>query len=41
MKMSNKTYDIWKFIAQYVLPAVATAIVVLPVPLFESQNTIS
>lgn len=29
MKMSNKTYDIWKFIAQYLLPAVATAIVTI------------
>ncbi len=26
MKMSNKLYDILKFIAQYVLPAIATCV---------------
>lgn len=27
MKLNNKTYDLWKRIAQYILPAVATFIV--------------
>lgn len=27
MKLNNKNYDLWKRIAQYVLPAVATFIV--------------
>lgn len=27
MKMKNETYDFWKKIAQYVLPAVATFVV--------------
>lgn len=27
MKLNNKSYDIWKRIAQYILPAVATFIV--------------
>ena len=27
MKLSNKSYDLWKSIAQYVLPAIATFIV--------------
>lgn len=27
MKLNNKTYDLWKRIAQYILPAIATFIV--------------
>ncbi len=27
MKMSNKTYDFWKRVAQYYLPAIATFVV--------------
>ena len=27
MKLSNKNYDLWKRIAQYILPAIATFIV--------------
>lgn len=27
--MSNKAYDVWKFIAQYVLPALATCVVTI------------
>jgi len=29
MKMNNKTYDFWKRVAQYYLPAIATCVIAI------------